>query len=382
MKSRFSARSGTTNIQGNSLNNSLNNSADDKQSDKADFTASGVKTAVLITNLGSPDEPTTGAVRRYLREFLSDRRVVEIPRLIWLVILHGIILRIRPAKSAKLYQTVWQEDGAPLISITAAQKEKLANEIKSQYGDQVIVDFAMRYGNPSISSVLQKFQQQGVDKLVVLPLYPQYAGPTTASTFDAVSKELQKWRYIPALHFLNTYHNNPHYIQALANTVKEHVALHGKPERLVLSYHGMPELFRAWGDPYYDFCQTTTNLLKQELLTNGLSLDGESDEKNSLAFTDDEIIMTFQSRFGKAEWLKPYTDVTLEQLPAQGIKNIAIMSPAFSADCLETLEELIHENKEVFIEAGGEQYHYIAALNDRDDHIDTMLNLLAPTLSS
>ena len=350
MKSRFSARE----------QNSHNTDAENKSS----------TTAVLLTNLGSPDEPTTSAVRRYLREFLSDPRVVEIPRLVWLIILHGIILRIRPAKSAKLYQTIWQDNGAPLITITAAQKVKMAAKIQSQYGDNVIVDFAMRYGNPSIASVLQKFQQQGVDKLVVLPLYPQYAGPTTASTFDAVSKELQKWRYIPSIHFLNTYHNNPHYIQALVETVKEHVASHGKPERLVLSYHGMPEQFRKWGDPYYDFCQETTLLLKRVLL------------ENNLGFTDDEIIMTFQSRFGKAEWLKPYTDETLENLPNQGIKHVAIMSPAFSADCLETLEELIHENSEVFLEAGGESYHYIAALNDRDDHIDALFDVLAPTLGS
>jgi len=348
MKSRFSARKKNS-----------NSTANDKETPQ---------TAVLITNLGSPDEPTTSAVRRYLREFLSDRRVVEIPRLIWLLILHGIILRIRPAKSAKLYQTVWQNDGAPLINITAAQTVKLATKIQSQYGDDVIVDFAMRYGNPSVASVLQKFQQQGVDKIVVLPLYPQYAGPTTASTFDAVSKELQKWRYVPSIHFLNTYHNNPLYIQALAATVQEHVASHGKPERLVLSYHGMPELFRQWGDPYYDLCCDTTVLVKEILL--------ESD----LGFTDDEIIMTFQSRFGKAQWLQPYTDATLEQLPKQGVKHIAIMSPAFSADCLETLEELIHENSEVFLTAGGETYHYIAALNDRDDHIDALFNVIAPTL--
>lgn len=350
MKSRFSARK----------KDSDNTSGDKKKP----------STAVLITNLGSPDEPTTSAVRRYLREFLSDRRVVEIPRLIWLIILHGIILRIRPAKSAKLYQTVWQDDGAPLLSITAAQKVKMAAKIKSQYGDDVVVDFAMRYGNPSVASVLQKFQSQGVDKLVVLPLYPQYAGPTTASTFDAVSKELQKWRYIPSIHFLNTYHNNRLYIQALADTVKEHVAIHGKPERLVLSYHGMPELFHEWGDPYYDFCHETTGLVKEVLLSS------------DLGFIDEEIIMTFQSRFGKAEWLKPYTDVTLEKLPEQGIKHIAIMSPAFSADCLETLEELIHENSEVFLEAGGETYHYIAALNDRDDHINALFNVLEPTLGT
>lgn len=349
MKSRFSARKENS-----------DNITDNK----------GPVTAVLITNLGSPDEPTPRALRRYLREFLSDKRVVEIPRLIWLIILHGIILRIRPAKSAKLYQSIWQDDGAPLLTITAAQKDKLTTKIKSHYGETILVDYAMRYGNPSIANVLKKFQQQGVDKIIVLPLYPQYAGPTTASTFDAVSKELQKWRYVPSIHFLNTYHNNSRYIQALADTVKEHIATHGKPERLLLSYHGMPALFRQWGDPYYDFCHETTVLLKAVLF--------ESD----LGFTDDEIIMTFQSRFGKAEWLKPYTDATLETLPRQGIKNIAIMSPAFSSDCLETLEELECENREIFIEAGGEQYYYIAALNDRDDHIDALFDLLTPSLGA
>ncbi|MBU2869234.1 ferrochelatase [Colwellia sp. E2M01] len=354
MKSRFSAR-----------RNNINNAETAVKHSQV--------TGVLITNLGSPDEPTTGAVRRYLREFLSDRRVVEIPRLLWLIILHGIILRIRPAKSAKLYQTIWQDDGAPLVTITAAQKEKLASKIKSQYGDQVIVDFAMRYGNPSISSVLQKFQQQGVDKLVVLPLYPQYAGPTTASTFDALSKELQNWRYVPSIHFINTYHHNPLYITALANTVVEHVKQYGKPDKLVLSYHGMPELFHEWGDPYYDFCLETTRLLKTKLSSEAVN--------NDYAFNEDEIITTFQSRFGKAEWLKPYTDETLENLPTQGDKHIAIISPAFSSDCLETLEELEHENREIFMEAGGEQYHYIAALNDRDDHIDVLFNLVAPLLN-
>ena len=361
MKSRFSAR-----------NTENNNAVDENHT-----TVITGKTAVLLTNLGSPDEPTTGALRRYLREFLSDRRVVEIPRLIWLIILHGIILRIRPAKSAKLYQSIWQEDGAPLLTITAAQKDKLAEKVKAQYGESVIVDFAMRYGKPSIASVLQKFQQQGVDKIVVLPLYPQYAGPTTGSTFDAVSKELQQWRFVPNVTFLNTYHHNPLYINALANTVIEHVKKHGKPNKLILSYHGMPELFRQWGDPYYDFCLQTTALLTdklaEQLANEYISLD--------LMFGNDDIISTFQSRFGKAQWLQPYTDATLESLPAQGDKHIAILSPAFSSDCLETLEELEHENREIFMEAGGEQYHYIAALNARDDHIDALFDILVPQLT-
>ena len=354
MKSRFSAKT--------------NRSQDNEKSN------STVRTGVLLTNLGSPDAPTTSAVRTYLREFLSDPRVVEIPRLIWLIILHGIILRVRPKKSAALYKSVWTDDGAPLLVISRAQHQKIAKQLQDKYGNDVIVDLAMRYGNPSISSVLQKFQQQGVNNLVVLPLYPQYAGPTTASTFDAVSKELQKWRYIPNLNFINSYHDNKGYINALANSISEHISAHGKPDKLVLSYHGMPELFYQWGDPYYDFCKETTDLLRQEL---------QSRVKNEeIKFNDDFFVMTFQSRFGKAEWLKPYTDETLESLPKAGNKHIAIISPAFSADCLETLEELEGENREVFMEAGGEQYHYIAALNDRDDHIDALVNILETKLTS
>jgi len=350
MKSRFSAK--TPSVENKSIENN------------------SVKTGVLLTNLGSPEQPTTSALRRYLREFLSDPRVVEIPRLIWIIILYGIILPIRPKKSAKLYQSVWTENGAPLLVISQAQKEAVAAKLAQQYGNDVIVDLAMRYGEPSINSVLQKFQQQGVNKLVVLPLYPQYAGPTTASTFDAVSQELQKWRYVPNLHFINSYHSNSHYIKALANTVSEHINKHGKPDKLVLSYHGMPELFYQWGDPYYDFCQITTNLLKKELMTR------------SVALSDDDFVMTFQSRFGKAKWLQPYTDETLENLAKQGTRHLAIISPAFSADCLETLEELEHENRDIFMQAGGEQYHYITALNDREDHIEALVNILSPTLNS
>ena len=329
-----------------------------------------MRTAVLLTNLGSPAAPTTKALRDYLREFLSDPRVVEIPRFLWMIILHGIILRVRPQKSAKLYQSIWTKDGAPLLVTSQVQQQKIAKQLKEKYGQDVIVDVAMRYGKPSISHVLQKFQQQGIDNLVVLPLYPQYAGPTTASVFDAMSNELRTWRYVPSLHFINSYHNNPHYIKALANTISEHIKDHGKPDKLVLSYHGMPELFHQWGDPYFDCCKVTTDLLKEELSTRALAL------------SDDDFIMSFQSRFGKAKWLQPYTDVTLASLAKQGSKHIAIISPAFSADCLETLEELEHENRAVFMQAGGEQYHYIAALNDRDDHIEALMTVLSPTLAA
>jgi len=343
MKSRFSAKIDTENQQ--------------------------ALTGVLLTNLGSPDEPTPTALRHYLREFLSDPRVVEIPKFIWMIILHGIILRVRPKKSAKLYQSIWTEQGAPLVVITKAQHQKISAKLKDKYGEQVIVDFAMRYGKPSINNALKKFQQIGVNKLVVLPLYPQYAGPTTGSTFDVVSRELQQWRYIPSLNFINSYHDNPLYIKALANSIVEHIEVKGKPDKLVLSYHGMPELFQQWGDPYAEFCQKTTQLLISAL-------------KDKTELSDDDFVITFQSRFGKAKWLQPYTDETLALLAKQGSKHIAIISPAFSADCLETLEELEHENRTVFMQSGGERYHYIPALNDRDDHIDALLNVLEPTLSS
>jgi len=355
MKSRFSAKTNNSN-KGRKNNNQV------------------AKTGVLLTNLGSPVEPTAGALRKYLRQFLSDPRVVEIPRIVWMIILHGIILRVRPKKSAQLYKSVWTEQGAPLVVISKAQQEKVAAQLAQEYGNNVIVDIAMRYGDPSIPSVLQKFQQLGVDNLVVLPLYPQYAGPTTASTFDAISNELKKWRYVPSLYFINSYHENRLYINALANTISEHLSKHGKPDKLVLSYHGMPELFHQWGDPYYDFCQITTDLLKQELLSSSLNKE--------LNLTDECFVMTFQSRFGKAKWLQPYTDETLENLAKAGNKHIAIISPAFSADCLETLEELEHENRDIFMQAGGEQYHYIAALNDRDDHIEALVNILTPTLDN
>ncbi len=325
-------------------------------------------TAILLTNLGTPDAPTAAALRPYLREFLSDPRVVEIPRLVWMVILHGIILRIRPAKSAKLYQKIWTEAGSPLKVISEQQKQKITSKLKDKYGDDITVEIAMRYGQPSIASALKKFQQQNINNIIVLPLYPQYAGPTTASTFDAVVKEIQQWRWIPSLNFINGYYDNPLYIDALANSIAEHIAEHGKPDKLVLSFHGMPKLFHSWGDPYYDFCQSTTQLLIKKLVSKQLGL------------TESDCLMTFQSRFGKAEWLMPYTDKTLAELPEQGDKHIAIISPAFSADCLETLEELTGENKEVFIAAGGEEYHYIAALNDRDDHIAALVSILDKAL--
>ncbi|WP_413692614.1 ferrochelatase [Psychromonas sp. KJ10-2] len=321
------------------------------------------KTGILLTNLGSPDQPTTKAVRTYLREFLSDRRIVEIPRLIWMIILHGIVLRLRPKKSAKLYESVWTENGSPLTHITELQRDKLSALLKEKGYQDTEVVMSMRYGNPSIESGLKALREKGFTRIVVLPLYPQYSSPTTGSTFDAVSRVLQTWRWVPELHFINGYHKNTSYIESLANSIEEDLQKNGTPQKIVFSYHGMPKLFLKNGDPYYCLCLQTTRLVVEKL-----NLD------------KDLVISTFQSRFGKAEWLKPYTDATLESFPAQGIKDIAIISPAFSADCLETLEELESENREIFEEAGGEKYRYIAALNDRDDHIEAMFEVLKPNL--
>lgn len=314
-----------------------------------------LKTGVLVTNLGTPDAPTAKALRVYLGEFLADPRVIEIPKLIWWFILHGIILRVRPKKSAAKYQTVWTSEGSPLLAISLRQ----AAAIQLQLGDTAVVKLGMRYGNPSISKALREFQTLGVGKIIVLPLYPQYAAATTGSTFDAIAKELSTWRFVPELHFINRYCDNPLFIQALANSVKEHIAEHGKPQKIIFSYHGTPKRSLDLGDPYYCLCQKTTRLVQE-----------------NLGLTKEECITTYQSRFGYAEWLQPYTDATLRNLPAEGIKNIAILSPAFSADCLETLEELAVENREVFLHAGGEVYHYIAALNDRADHISALTAII------
>ena len=320
------------------------------------------KTGILVTNLGSPDAPTAKALRVYLAEFLSDPRIVEIPRLIWLMILHGIILRVRPKKSAKAYESIWTENGSPLIHISQQQADKIAEKLKAN-NHNVEVELAMRYGNPSIEAGLEKLREKGITRIVIFPLYPQYSSPTTGSTFDAVARVLKKWRWVPELHFINGYHTNPLYIESLANSIKEDLEKNGTPQKVVFSYHGMPKQFLDHGDPYHCLCHQTTRLVVEKL---GL---------------DKELVMTtFQSRFGKAEWLKPYTDATLESFPKDGIKDIAIISPAFSADCLETLEELEEENREIFEEAGGEKYRYIAALNDRDDHINALYDVLKPNL--
>jgi protoporphyrin/coproporphyrin ferrochelatase len=322
-------------------------------------------TGVLLTNLGTPDAPTATAVRAYLAEFLADPRVIEIPKFIWWFILHGIILRLRPKKSAAKYASIWTKEGSPLLVIS----QKQAAAVQQQLGDSAQVKLGMRYGKPAITQALREFQAMGVRKIIVLPLYPQYAAATTGSTFDAIATALKTWRWVPEVAFINSYCDNPLYITALANSVREHIALHtqthGKPQKIIFSYHGTPKRSLDLGDPYYCFCQKTTRLVQEKLGLN-----------------KDECLTTYQSRFGYAEWLQPYTDATLKELAANNIKNIAILSPAFSADCLETLEELADENRKAFLQAGGEVYEYIPALNDRADHIEALVGVIRERMQS
>jgi ferrochelatase len=313
---------------------------------------------VLIVNLGTPDEPTTKAVRRYLKEFLSDGRVVEIPKVIWWCILNGIILRTRPAKSAKLYASVWEEAGSPLLKYGKLQQKALQAEMAVRVKAPVHIELAMRYGNPSILQGLRNLRAKGARRLLVLPLYPQYSAATTATTYDAVSKEMKRWRWLPEIRFVNQYHDNARYIEALASSVKKHWAEHGKNEKLVMSFHGLPRRNLELGDPYHCQCHKTGRLLAE-----------------ALHLKPEQWLVTFQSRFGRAEWLKPYTDKTLEALAKDGVKGVDVVCPGFSSDCLETLEEIAVENREVFEEAGGEYYTYIPALNDDPEHIHVLADL-------
>ncbi len=329
-----------------------------------DHKGQGPKTGVLLTNLGTPDAPTTPALRRYLREFLSDPRVVEVPRLIWWMILHGVILRFRPRRSAKLYQSVWTKDGSPLLSITKQQAQKLQQSLDQKFGASTIpVEVGMRYGNPSISSAIKTLTEANVRRLVILPLYPQYSGATTGSTFDAIAHCFIERRWVPDISFIGGYHQHPSYICAIAESIKQHIQTHGMPDKLLLSYHGTPQRYLTNGDPYSCFCQQTSRLITE-----------------TLKLPADRVLTTFQSRFGREPWLQPYTDVTLKALPSEGHKHIALLCPGFSTDCLETLEEIEVENRELFMAAGGEQFHYIPCLNDSQQHIDMMQQLVEERL--
>jgi protoporphyrin/coproporphyrin ferrochelatase len=318
-----------------------------------------IKSGVLITNLGTPDEATPSALRRYLAEFLWDERVVDLARLPWWLILHGIILRTRPAKVAKAYQKVWTTEGGPLLVISKQQRDAVEKKLQERIGKAVPVALGMRYGNPSISSAMKQLRDQGVERIIVLPLFPQYSAATTGSTFDAVSEVLQGWRSIPELTFINQYHDHPAYLDALAHTIQEAWAKREPAERLLLSFHGLPVRYQQLGDPYRGQCEATALGVAERLVLN-----------------EGQLQVVFQSRFGKEEWLQPYTDKTLENLPKEGIDHIDILCPGFSADCVETLEEIAIQNQELFIDAGGEALNYIPALNSREDHIEALTEII------
>ncbi|MBW8831885.1 MAG: ferrochelatase [Burkholderiales bacterium] len=313
--------------------------------------AKSPRTAVVLCNLGTPDAPTAPALRKYLAEFLSDPRVVEIPRIAWWPILHGIILRVRPAKSAAKYASIWTPEGSPLRVWTEKQSKLLAGYL-GQRGHRVAVRYAMRYGNPSIASALDELKAEGVDRVLVLPLYPQYCAATTASVFDAVFQWAGKRRSLPEMRFVNRYHDDPSYINALAKRVIDHSKTHGRPGKLVLSFHGVPKRTLLLGDPYHCECQKTARLLADRL-----------------NFTPGQVVVTFQSRFGKAQWLQPYTEPTLVELAKQGVKRVDVMCPGFTSDCLETLEEIDQEARASYLSAGGGEFNYIPCLNDQHEWI-------------
>ncbi|MBK9522289.1 MAG: ferrochelatase [Rhodocyclaceae bacterium] len=325
------------------------------------------RTAVLLCNLGTPDAPTKDAVRRYLAEFLSDRRVVEIPRLLWLLILHGIILRIRPAKSAAKYASIWTPEGSPL-KVWSEKQAKLLQGWLGQRNHQVQVRWAMRYGSTSIASQLDALKAAGATRVLVLPCYPQYSGTTTASIVDSVSTWAQRTRSLPELRFVNRYHDDPGYIAALAASVQRHWRRNGRTDttktKLVMSFHGVPHRTLELGDPYHCECHKTARLLA-----------------TALSLGPDDYVVTFQSRLGRAKWLQPYTEPTLKALAKQGVARVDVVCPGFTSDCLETLEEIAMEGREAFMHAGGQEFHYIPCLNDDPEWITALCQLSERHLS-
>jgi len=322
------------------------------------------RTAVLLVNLGTPQAPTATALRPYLKQFLWDPRVVEIPRPVWWLILNGIILNLRPAKSAAKYAQIWMLDGSPLKVHTERQAKLLKGLLGEAGAAEVVVAWAMRYGQPSIGSALDQFKRDGVERVLVVPLYPQYAASATASVMDDVADWIKRSRNPPELRFIKHFHDHPGYIAALAASVREHWQANGQPDRLVMSFHGLPRRSLDLGDPYYCECQKTGRLLAE-----ALGLDPH------------HYLITFQSRFGKAEWLQPYTQPTLEKLGREGVARVDVVCPGFVADCLETLEEIALECKAAFLSSGGAEFHYIPCVNERPDWIAALRDLVSTHLS-
>ena len=313
------------------------------------------KKGVLIAYLGTPDSPDVLSVRRYLKEFLSDPRIIEVPKIIWWFVLNIFILNFRSFNSARLYKSIWTDGGSPLLVNCIKIKEKVQKSLPSNYQ----VALGMRYGNPSIKSALNELKEANCRDIEVITLFPHYSATTVGSIFDAVSTEIKSWRWVPSVKFLNSYHDNPLLIEILSKRIKKSFESQGKPDKLVFSYHSIPKKYFDSGDPYHCLCQKTSRLIAEKL-----SLD------------DKDYITAFQSRFGPSEWLKPYTSETMKSLPKEGIKSVQVVSPGFGVDNLETLQEIDIENKEYFEDAGGENFHYIPCLNDDDDHVEFLISLI------
>ena len=320
------------------------------------------KTGVLLINLGTPDSTSWLDIRKYLKEFLSDNRVIEVNPIIWQIILNLFILTFRPSKTAKAYKEIWMknENKSPLRFFTEMQTEKLNKKI----GDEkIIVDFAMRYGNPSIKSKIESMHKNGCEKIIIFPLYPQYASPTTATVCDEVFRVLMKMRWQPAIQIIPHYESEPLYVKAIVNSIEKKLKeINWDPDIIIASYHGIPKKYFEKGDPYHCYCQKTTRLISEKL-------------------KQIKIMTTFQSRFGPQEWLQPYTDKTLENLPKEGIKNVLVISPGFASDCVETLEEISIQGKESFLKSGGERFEFVPCLNDNDDHINLLEHLVKKNLN-
>ena len=317
--------------------------------------AASVQTAVLLVNLGTPTAPTAKALRPYLAEFLSDRRVIDYPRWKWWPILHGVILRLRPRRSAHAYRRIWDAQGSPL----RWRSEALARALQAELGTGVRVALAMRYGAPAVMPTVAQLQREGVRRLLVLPLYPQYSATSTGSVIDAVADAMKAMRWPPELRFVNDYHDDPGHIEALAASIEAWWARHGRGDRLLLSFHGIPERYVRLGDPYAEQCRTTARLLRERL-----KLD------------ESQMLLSFQSRVGREAWLSPYTDTTVRQLAAEGVRRLDVACPGFAVDCLETLEEIAMQNRDFFIEAGGESLRYIPALNDGAEQVHSLAALV------
>ena len=314
---------------------------------------------ILVVNLGTPDAPTRRAVRRYLKQFLSDPRVVELPRPLWWLILNGIILTVRPSRSAEAYEKIWTEQGSPLLLFSQDIANGIGERLAARTPGTVHVELGMSYGQPAIDSALQRLYDKGARRIVCLPLYPQYSGTTTGSVFNDVTSAMQKRRWVPEFRFINHYHDARGYIAAATQSIRDYREQHGAGDKLLFSFHGLPRQNLLDGDPYHCQCHKTARLIAE-----------------SLELADDDYVVTFQSRVGRQEWLRPYTDETVEELGKDGLGRLDVVCPGFAADCLETLEEIAMQNAEIFTEAGGGELRYIPALNARDDHVEFLTRLV------